>query len=128
MAQDIKSLDQLRDAVTASAGAVQGSTSEEARSLQAAVAREPQRDAQGRLVLQVLGDRPRQTARGVGPDVHAGQDDVPVLRPDPAEHLHQHVVPRWVGDQNFMPVIGHTKTLPQLLQDTRSLLADAWDD
>ena len=48
MAQDIKSLDQLRDAVTASAGAVQGSTSEEARSLQAAVAREPQRDAQGR--------------------------------------------------------------------------------
>jgi ATP adenylyltransferase len=41
-------------------------------------------------------------------------------------HLHQHVVPRWVGDSNFMPVIGHTKTLPQLLQDTRSLLADAW--
>ena len=45
-----------------------------------------------------------------------------------AAHLHQHIVPRWVGDQNFMPVIGHTKTLPQLLQDTRQLLADAWDD
>jgi ATP adenylyltransferase len=44
-----------------------------------------------------------------------------------AAHLHQHVVPRWVGDQNFMPVIGKTKTLPQLLQDTRALLADAWD-
>ena len=41
-------------------------------------------------------------------------------------HLHQHVVPRWVGDANFMPVIGHTKTLPQLLQDTRALLAEAW--
>ena len=41
-------------------------------------------------------------------------------------HLHQHVVPRWVGDSNFMPVIGHTKTLPQLLQDTRALLAEAW--
>jgi ATP adenylyltransferase len=41
-------------------------------------------------------------------------------------HLHQHVVPRWIGDQNFMPVIGRTKTLPQLLQDTRRLLADAW--
>jgi len=41
-------------------------------------------------------------------------------------HLHQHVVPRWGGDQNFMPVIGLTKTLPQLLQDTRALLADAW--
>jgi ATP adenylyltransferase len=44
-----------------------------------------------------------------------------------AAHLHQHVVPRWVGDQNFMPVIGHTKTLPQLLQETRRLLAEAWD-
>jgi ATP adenylyltransferase len=44
-----------------------------------------------------------------------------------AAHLHQHVVPRWVGDQNFMPVIGRTKTLPQLLQDTRALLADAWE-
>jgi len=45
-----------------------------------------------------------------------------------AAHLHQHVVPRWVGDQNFMPVIGHTKTLPQLLQETRGLIADAWDE
>jgi ATP adenylyltransferase len=43
-----------------------------------------------------------------------------------AAHLHQHVVPRWVGDQNFMPVIGRTKTLPQLLGDTRRLLVDAW--
>ena len=41
-------------------------------------------------------------------------------------HLHQHVVPRWVGDSNFMPVIGQTKTLPQLLQDSRRLLAEAW--
>lgn len=41
-------------------------------------------------------------------------------------HLHQHVVPRWSGDQNFMPVIGRTKTLPELLQDTRDLLSAAW--
>lgn len=41
-------------------------------------------------------------------------------------HLHQHVVPRWAGDQNFMPIIGRTKTLPELLTDTRALLADAW--
>jgi ATP adenylyltransferase len=43
-----------------------------------------------------------------------------------AAHLHQHVVPRWPGDQNFMPIIGRTKTLPELLADTRELLADAW--
>jgi ATP adenylyltransferase len=43
-----------------------------------------------------------------------------------AAHLHQHVVPRWVGDQNFMPIIGRTKTLPQLLTETRALVAGAW--
>ncbi len=43
-----------------------------------------------------------------------------------AAHLHQHVVPRWPGDQNFMPIIGRTKTLPELLSDTRELLAGAW--
>jgi len=43
-----------------------------------------------------------------------------------AAHLHQHVVPRWGGDVNFMPVIGRTKVLPQLLTDTRDLLAKAW--
>ncbi len=42
-------------------------------------------------------------------------------------HLHQHVVPRWVGDSNFLPIIGRTRTLPQLLGETRALLAGAWD-
>ena len=40
-----------------------------------------------------------------------------------AAHLHQHVVPRWGGDTNFMPVVAQTKVLPQLLSDTRDLLA-----
>ncbi len=43
-----------------------------------------------------------------------------------AAHLHQHVVPRWGGDTNFMPVVGHTRVLPQLLPDTRDLLARSW--
>jgi ATP adenylyltransferase len=43
-----------------------------------------------------------------------------------AAHLHQHVVPRWGGDSNFMPVIGQTKVLPQLLADTRDMLAKSW--
>ena len=43
-----------------------------------------------------------------------------------AAHLHQHVVPRWGGDMNFMPVVGQTRVLPQLLADTRDVLAAAW--
>jgi ATP adenylyltransferase len=43
-----------------------------------------------------------------------------------AAHLHQHVVPRWGGDSNFLPVVGGTKALPQLLSDTRELLVGAW--
>jgi ATP adenylyltransferase len=43
-----------------------------------------------------------------------------------SQHLHQHVVPRWSGDANFITVLAGTKTLPQLLSDTRALLAEAW--
>ena len=43
-----------------------------------------------------------------------------------SDHLHQHVVPRWGGDANFMTVIGGSKVLPQLLHETRDLLAEAW--
>ena len=43
-----------------------------------------------------------------------------------AEHIHQHVVPRWAGDANFMPIIGQTKTLPALLTTTRNEIAAAW--
>ncbi|HWB38417.1 MAG TPA: HIT family hydrolase, partial [Rugosimonospora sp.] len=45
-----------------------------------------------------------------------------------AAHLHQHVVPRWGGDTNFMPVLARTKVLPQLLHDTRVLLGRVWAD
>jgi ATP adenylyltransferase len=45
-----------------------------------------------------------------------------------AEHLHAHVVPRWSGDTNFMPVVGATRVIPQALDDTREHLAKAFAD
>lgn len=42
------------------------------------------------------------------------------------DHVHLHVVPRWAGDTNFMPVLADVKVLPQHLDETRSALADAW--
>ncbi|CAM2750185.1 HIT family protein [Skermania piniformis] len=44
-----------------------------------------------------------------------------------ADHLHLHVVPRWGGDANFITVVGGVKVMPQLLRDTRALLAAAWE-
>lgn len=43
-----------------------------------------------------------------------------------AAHLHQHVVPRWTGDANFLAIIAQTKALPQVLGDTRDAVAAAW--
>jgi ATP adenylyltransferase len=43
-----------------------------------------------------------------------------------AAHLHQHVVPRWGGDTNFLPVVANTKVLPQLLTETRDVIAKVW--
>ncbi len=43
-----------------------------------------------------------------------------------AAHLHQHIVPRWSGDMNFLPIIAQTRALPQLIGDARQQLADAW--
>jgi len=43
-----------------------------------------------------------------------------------AAHLHQHIVPRWGGDTNFMPVVAQTRVLPELLADARADIAAAW--
>ena len=43
-----------------------------------------------------------------------------------ADHLHQHIVPRWALDSNFFPIIAETKALPRLLGDVRAEIASAW--
>ena len=43
-----------------------------------------------------------------------------------AEHLHQHIVPRWALDANFFPIIAGTKALPRLLGEVRQEIAEAW--
>jgi ATP adenylyltransferase len=42
------------------------------------------------------------------------------------DHVHLHVVPRWEGDTNFMPVLADVKVMPEHLAETRRRLADAW--
>jgi len=41
-------------------------------------------------------------------------------------HVHLHVVPRWAGDTNFMPVLADVKVIPEHLTATRERLAAAW--
>jgi diadenosine tetraphosphate (Ap4A) HIT family hydrolase len=43
-----------------------------------------------------------------------------------SQHLHVHVVPRWVGDVNFMTVVANTRTLPEALDDSATRLRDHW--
>jgi ATP adenylyltransferase len=42
------------------------------------------------------------------------------------DHVHLHVVPRWAGDTNFMPVLADVKVMPEYLAETRRKLADVW--
>jgi ATP adenylyltransferase len=42
------------------------------------------------------------------------------------DHVHEHVVPRWSGDTNFMPVLADVKVMPEALEATRRKLAEAW--
>ncbi|MBD7994290.1 HIT domain-containing protein [Arthrobacter sp. Sa2CUA1] len=43
-----------------------------------------------------------------------------------AAHLHQHIVPRWSGDGNFLPIIAQTKAITQTLGEVRRQVAEAW--
>jgi len=44
------------------------------------------------------------------------------------DHVHMHVVPRWTGDTNFMPLLAETRVMPEHLSQTRTKLLEAWGD
>jgi ATP adenylyltransferase len=71
-----------------------------------------------RIIGEVMGPHGFNLGINQGPVAGAGI----------AAHLHQHVVPRWGGDTNFMPIVGHTRVLPQLLSDAREQLSQAWSE
>jgi ATP adenylyltransferase len=58
--------------------------------------------------------------------VNIGMNQGEVAGAGVAVHLHQHIVPRWGGDMNFLPIIAQTKALPMLLEDVRQQLVEAW--
>ena len=45
-----------------------------------------------------------------------------------ADHIHMHIVPRWFGDSNFMPILADTRVIPQHIEKTYSLLAKAFSE
>jgi ATP adenylyltransferase len=66
----------------------------------------------------------REVARNDGYNIGMNQGEI--AGAGIASHLHQHVVPRWAADANFLPIVAKTKALPQLLGDVREAIAGAW--
>jgi len=78
-------------------------------------------------ISTLTADAFRALTRASDPDgFNTGMNQGAVAGAGIAAHLHQHVVPRWKGDANFFPILAQTKALPQVLGDTRELLARSW--
>ena len=71
----------------------------------------------GRAALHVLGAEYAPHGFNLGMNLGA------IAGAGIAEHLHLHVVPRWSGDTNFLPIVGGTKLIPETLEETYRRLA-----
>lgn len=85
---------------------------------------EPERAEFGELSAAAM----RVLAEVLSPDgFNLGMNQGDVAGAGIAAHLHQHVIPRWLGDSNFFPLIAQTKAVPELLEDTRRRLSESWE-
>jgi ATP adenylyltransferase len=83
-------------------------------------------DAEALELVQMTKRAIGALRRAMAPDgFNAGLNLGRVAGAGIADHLHMHVVPRWDGDTNFMPVLAGTHVLPQALAETRAALVAA---
>lgn len=77
-------------------------------------------------LVREAADRLRRAVKAEG--LNVGMNVGPVAGAGIAEHLHVHIVPRWAGDSNFMPVVADTRVIPQALSATRAHLLPFFAD
>jgi ATP adenylyltransferase len=79
--------------------------------------------------MGLLGDACARLRRAASPDgLNVGMNLGAAAGAGIADHLHWHVVPRWNGDTNFMPVVGDVRIMPEYLDATWQRLAPAFAD
>jgi ATP adenylyltransferase len=77
--------------------------------------------------MSLTQDALRAIGHAYGPDgYNVGANLGTVAGAGVADHVHLHVVPRWEGDTNFMPVLGEVRVLPESLDETRRRLKQAF--
>jgi len=85
-------------------------------------------EAEGHELMHLLVEARRVLGRALAPGAfNVGMNLGTAAGAGIPGHLHFHIVPRWTGDTNFMPVIGDTKVLPETLAATKARLVAAWE-